>query len=607
MDSAQSKRNFLGRNSRPSTSSATMSHGVFKRKETNLKAPTQQNGLNDLSNFRKSRPAGETHEKSFSNPKSLKEFEPKIGRPPPASVVRRPHTAAVDGKTEMKMKIGGSKFDRSESNPFKKKREIRFRNTLELIPDPIYLKKPSDSYYDELSPQLQSSLLGSFTSNRPTLIKIQDGDLSDPSKLGLNSSEMNFETEAYEDYNQGGIEDDMETNLSKRKLAPRVNLTFVDLDRHIGSRFSVNTLFREVQKNLPFVSAPEEPDLKPLRSPSETSDRNTLMNEQLNPTSTFYSNGEGKNSSESGSLRRYDDGEEIQQSPTSLATTAPDIQLKDGGSKENTGPRVEIVKTEGSEVMFQMIVPASNNFNPKLSLIQGSRSVNNIPEDLENYLSNQRPNEEELTRISERLSELNRSFESQNISKQALIHSKGIGLEKEQNIAIQPLKPERIERIENWLISVPLAPENQRLQGEVVPKSGSTSNYEDANSSFTDDGVEKGVVASVQSSEGEESDLGKDDLDEDCPESPIDRYTLSQAPIKLARTGSKSKASLIIRSNSQRLHDASLTQKNQNDAKEFIEETKSSEDNKNSQLRTSEKKLLDSHTMNIKNIRVLSQ
>ncbi|CAH7668898.1 expressed protein, partial [Phakopsora pachyrhizi] len=74
--------------------------------------------------------------------------------------------------------------------------------------------------------------------------------MSDPSKLGLNSSEMNFETEAYEDYNQGGIEDDMETNLSKRKLAPRVNLTFVDLDRHIGSRFSVNTLFREVQKNL---------------------------------------------------------------------------------------------------------------------------------------------------------------------------------------------------------------------------------------------------------------------------------------------------------------------------------------------------------------------
>lgn len=40
-------------------------------------------------------------------------------------------------------------------------------------------------------------------------------------------------------------------HLAVRTLAPKLNLTFVDLDHHIGSRFSVNTLLKEVQKALP--------------------------------------------------------------------------------------------------------------------------------------------------------------------------------------------------------------------------------------------------------------------------------------------------------------------------------------------------------------------
>ncbi|EGG06806.1 uncharacterized protein MELLADRAFT_71838 [Melampsora larici-populina 98AG31] len=71
--------------------------------------------------------------------------------------------------------------------------------------------------------------------------------VSEPRESAVQEAHYNLTTKRNQDKN---TTEDADFNLLKRMLASKLNLMFVDLDHHIGSRFSVNTLFKEVQKGI---------------------------------------------------------------------------------------------------------------------------------------------------------------------------------------------------------------------------------------------------------------------------------------------------------------------------------------------------------------------
>lgn len=75
--------------------------------------------------------------------------------------------------------------------------------------------------------------------------------ITEPRESAVEKAHHDLTTKRNQDKN---TMEDADFNLLKRTLAPKLNLTFVDLDHHIGSRFSVNTLFKEVQKAIPEIS-----------------------------------------------------------------------------------------------------------------------------------------------------------------------------------------------------------------------------------------------------------------------------------------------------------------------------------------------------------------
>jgi hypothetical protein len=188
----------------------------------------------------------------------------------------------------------------------KKKREIRFRNTLELIPDVVFPDTPpgettfsvqkdlsgapteSSGYQTSHSDLHAMDLMGSDHKRRkpakknlglfnhlrrPRTADHYGDDLgtSRGQETGrrtlqplIGSSSLPrpviqpmaalLPGKGRHNYNQKlDLPDEDGVSLLSRKLAPKINLTFVDLDHHIGSRFSVNTLLKEVHKSVPEV------------------------------------------------------------------------------------------------------------------------------------------------------------------------------------------------------------------------------------------------------------------------------------------------------------------------------------------------------------------
>jgi len=115
-------------------------------------------------------------------------------------------------------------------------RTARFRNTLEVLPTPII-----DMSEDDASPIAHSHF----------------DDQSDVGTTSSKSSKKRKITGRFRKSKANVEEPPAETSPmpdpvpAVRMVAPRVSLPFVSIDRHIGARFSLNTLIREVQEGIP--------------------------------------------------------------------------------------------------------------------------------------------------------------------------------------------------------------------------------------------------------------------------------------------------------------------------------------------------------------------
>lgn len=321
----------------------------------------------------------------------------------------------------------------------KKKREIRFRNTLELIPDLVFADSPqeilitmeprtSEAKSTRQPLQNQSSLSG-------------QGDVTEPFKKGhrrrrtpaknlsifhhlrkprsVDQDLANHPFRAQDfDRKHLTVPEEQGINLPSRKLAPKVNLTFVDLDHHIGSRFSVNTLLKEVHKSIP--------DVKPEVGSSDDEQDSSSMEEKpsrtTNPTRQ-YSDPVTRQERTLGDRRAQGSVSEVRSeeadvfscsitgSPTTATSMSNPPELRTAepitGSTQGHGHSsvIEVVKTDGADVVFQMVVPVAPAAATKLR--RREEDSGRRPE------TPQSTHEEDaLTVISERLVALNKSIEA---------------------------------------------------------------------------------------------------------------------------------------------------------------------------------------------------
>ncbi|KAG0141957.1 hypothetical protein CROQUDRAFT_135866 [Cronartium quercuum f. sp. fusiforme G11] len=471
-----------------------------------------------------------------------------------------------------------------------RKQQVRFRRSLELIPDPSYFEasrsrgqqplkptanRPGTAYRDlsgcapmaplplsRLSPpsssfnspaNLSSNRIGTQRPHKtvPTkkkaglgmklLIRPRRGpsidacDHPSPSTppgshspaRPVETASDNRETQAEHTQKDDGErmepepepepDDDDALDMLSRTLAPKLNLTFVDLDHHIGSRFSVHTLFKEVQKALPEVS--------PLELSQHQSD-DDLYARCSDPSKRHYAEHSNRVAQPNGGLHPVHPGNpcgSFPRQPQRRPQTAPDRQLAPlptphqrhqvTPDTEMRGQKtsLEYVNAQGRELMFQMVIPSGSEEPSRSGLLerQLTDSSRAIASQYQHSWSG--PDEHELRQISDRLVALHSSLEA---SQQKGIRGPIVS------------KRKKLERIESWLSSVP-------------PSATQFPGVEGSETRPTDWPVDEPI------SDYDELERWNDE----CPESPIDRYA---QPIRLARSGSKTKATLLVRNRSTR-------------------------------------------------------
>ncbi|PLW07652.1 hypothetical protein PCANC_24966 [Puccinia coronata f. sp. avenae] len=262
--------------------------------------------------------------------------------------------------------------------------------------------------------------------------------------------------------------------ISSRKLAPKVNLTFVDLDHHIGSRFSVNTLLKEVHKSIP--------DLKPDEGSDESSSiveeiaethgsraQNAPVRQYSDPVTRqeLQTRSQGAEPRGTESVPRSDVPDVIFSSSDALGSPTTATSVSNPAEREPEAPQghnsfIEVVRADGADVVFQMVVPApcAKPSQP----VTGQQEREREPEE-----SRQRHDtlhttleEDALTVISERLVALNKSIQAQvvpppppppSIDDQAIPDRKGRSHTRTTPPGIATRR--KTKRIEHWLSAVP--------------------------------------------------------------------------------------------------------------------------------------------------------
>lgn len=462
----------------------------------------------------------------------------------------------------------------------KKKREIRFRNTLELIPDPTYLEPPelekkvnqtqvASSELSQLRTPLSVQSNSEARSMESKKLKMpiknlsffnharreqqtQGGPLHSDDSMGPSSSNsLSFGSNQHPSSHHIQCDDDHLVddglNLLNRKLAPRINLTFVDLDHHIGSRFSVNTLLKEVQKTLPDVKPFEEESIIDIKSTSRTND-NQPPGYNLSPAQVPHHENSGRTCSldsdpdtragempplanrkrqESGSEAARSEGRdgsssETLGSPTTLTTVSNPAEIEPS-SKPYTIPRgsdsgIEVVKTNGDNIVFEMVVPlpqsARMNSKERVIASHGGGPQHDSDQFLDVHRAGRE--EDELTEISERLVALNKSIEAQEgqiaQSQAHLIAGASAFNNRENTKRITTRR--KTDRIESWLSSVP-----SPLSSPLHVSHCSEPNLDpDDNPAYLS--LDRNYLETL-------------DDESECPESPIDRH--HHLPSRLTR------------------------------------------------------------------------
>ncbi|KAH9468385.1 hypothetical protein Pst134EA_012007 [Puccinia striiformis f. sp. tritici] len=406
----------------------------------------------------------------------------------------------------------------------KKKREIRFRNTLELIPDLVFANpSPVEILItDESSPQARAEpsgyqpshpglhamdLMGSDPKRRKTPMKniglfnhlrrprtadqassdspLGTSNTLEPGRRTLQpfgssshyhpaSQPMSTLLPSKSRTNQHlTVPDEDDVGVLSRKLAPKVNLTFVDLDHHIGSRFSVNTLLKEIHKSMPDVK------------PTEDSDHNEQEQSNIGE-----SNPESARSQKP--VRQYTapvTRRELEQRTRGRQGSGSDGRLegRDGSSSENSGSPttatsvsnpmeaetvepvahhnghdsiIEVVKTNGADVVFQMVVPAAPTQSKHArsdERLQPGRRQQEPRRRIE--VPQMAYQEDALTVISERLVALNKSIEAQEAHpRRSLSVDDSLQTRRGSSLArtaVPGATRRKTKRIETWLSNVP--------------------------------------------------------------------------------------------------------------------------------------------------------
>ncbi|PLW31444.1 hypothetical protein PCANC_17549 [Puccinia coronata f. sp. avenae] len=411
-----------------------------------------------------------------------------------------------------------------EPTKAKKKREIRFRNTLELIPDLILPDEPSSQdqalvtdptcasdVHTELSESVSRPEVEGFKrghKRRKTPIKNlglfthlrrpRSADTDCTADVGsaaahdqhmgrklLQSSSISYGSIHTVSSRISGksrttqqqlVDPPEEGNMaiSSRKLAPKVNLTFVDLDHHIGSRFSVNTLLKEVHKSIP--------DLKPDEGSDESSSiveeiaethgsrtQNAPVRQYSDPVTRqeLQTRSQGAEPRGTESEPRSDVPDVIFTSSDALGSPTTATSVSNPAEREPEAPQghnsfIEVVRADGADVVFQMVVPAP--------CAKPSQPVTGQQErEREREESRQRHDtlhttleEDALTVISERLVALNKSIQAlvvppppppPSIDDQAIPDRKGRSHTRTTPPGIATRR--KTKRIEHWLSGVP--------------------------------------------------------------------------------------------------------------------------------------------------------
>ncbi|KAA1080304.1 hypothetical protein PGT21_001675 [Puccinia graminis f. sp. tritici] len=485
----------------------------------------------------------------------------------------------------------------------KKKREIRFRNTLELIPDVVFPATPpggpmfsvqkdqsaaapteSSGYQQTSHSDLHAmDLMGSDHKRRKPAKKnlglfnhlrrprTADHYGNDPS-LGtgrghhqepgrrtlqplIGSSSLPHPViqpmaallpgkTRHNNNQQLAFPDEDGVNLLSRKLAPKINLTFVDLDHHIGSRFSVNTLLKEVHKSVPEVKPHEDSDHDPQEGSTigESSSRPTRIEnpgrQYSDPVTRkemeLQSRGRQGSESEVRSEGGRDGGSSDNLGSPTTATTSvsnpTEIEIvaepvvthhHHHHHHSNHDSIIEVVKSNGADVVFQMVVPVVGAAPAKQRQPVAPGQPERRPRRNEEAVGRQLEvpemahEEDALTEISERLDALNRSIEAQEGQ-----HSRA---QTPDNTVLVPVRQSpsfsravlpgaarrKTKRIESWLSNVP-SPQTSPVSADIpFPRNHHIEQLHYHNQLLLPNKLHQEVL--------DHPDLL------DCPESPIDK------------------------------------------------------------------------------------
>ncbi|KAH9817816.1 hypothetical protein DFH28DRAFT_888723 [Melampsora americana] len=349
---------------------------------------------------------------------------------------------------------------------------------------------------------------------------------------------------------------DADLNLLKRTLAPKLNLTFVDLDHHIGSRFSVNTLFKEVQKAIPEIEPLEIsklPSQDSLCQQAQTTQ--TASHEHTRSQSTPCLNSQTLHASAISHHGRTHTRTQTVPNATSNAQapqvtssdfrlsrprTRPKLQVQRASKVENENENrpicelVEVVKTEGRELTFEMVVPnshlSSGSRSPAQRCNKEVMSESKVSQTTMQLSTNHGANNYacELKKMSDRLLALDNSLEASQ-TKNTPTNMERVPAQK------------KLERVETWLSSVPPS-----AVSVIISPGGQNIHHRPLDWPLGNGGDDSPISAISSDLLQPTSDYDETDRwQEDFPESPIDRYAV---PVSLARSGSKKKATLVLRS-----------------------------------------------------------
>ncbi|WAR55247.1 hypothetical protein PtB15_4B867 [Puccinia triticina] len=440
------------------------------------------------------------------------------------------HATDVGNLQHVPIAMSNEEEEADRSAKTKKKREIRFRNTLELIPDLVFPDSPLEETHPVESPAQARSEPFGYQASQPDIhaMDLMGADhkrRKTPMKnLGLfnhlrrprtadtyTGDEPSGASRAHEygrrtlqplgsslshpviqpmaallpiksrNNQQLAVPAEDGVSLASRKLAPKINLTFVDLDHHIGSRFSVNTLLREVHKSLPDVKPNEDSD-HDSQGPSNIGQRPSQPTRLENPARQFSDpvtrqeielqrqepqgsgselRSDGRDGSSSENLGSPTTATSVS-NPTEVETAEPMVHHSGHDSI------IEVVKTNGADVVFQMVVPVAGPVAKPTQPRQPGRRKEAASSRLE--VPEMAHEEDALTVISERLVALNKSIEAHEGQRNSRAQTPD---QQQQSLPVRrspsssrspaPLLPaapgvvtrRKTKRIENWLSNVP--------------------------------------------------------------------------------------------------------------------------------------------------------